>query len=684
MNVACKNSKLSILKTVILSMSLVSSVPVFGSVATQKREVDQFLRRVGFEDYVATMKENAAKGVYIHSQAKDKSASVLAEQIKHYEIFNDTRELTSELVALLHDETRDQAETRRDLIQFTAQMIRNAPLMPTTEFPASVDNEEKAWDFAWNAAVERIESHVKKVSADLIKVLVDGRTNEKTFAENPYHDSVVGYQTKFNYLRVRIVRVLKFAYLNEVMGKSNYFAKGLVAALVREDIKAGNTKFADALSKEINPEGFYVENFVGTTLKLKNSKGVISDINIQNGDFLNVRSYGMEAWQISFAVRPQGAGNLFLGLKHDLIGAPGGHVLFPEDGQQPKVDFSVKGILKDALSKSDMFNRGFSHLGMAMVKTDAETGLEVPWSIDVYPNAGLGGIRILDIPTQYFRDEYYFRFGVSRYSPEKLLKQLTKEPNYKAVLNFQMVKNPEDPNAEVVLWKTGMSEKNYKAMIAAGAKDPKAWFERIMRKSTDLVISDYLGKGLGFAHGFKNQNGQAYCSQMVLLAIYQATGIDAQPKIDQWNKLLQTLKEKGHEAAKEVDTGLRVISPAGFMWQKDLVDDKATQIIEYPFVADEFERAKKAFIAEYNPIVKSDYQAVIADSDFDDLIKIPFSAGNYSEVAGNDQYSYEMILGMRARAEQHRAALGDVPDRFFPSFMGASRNAINQRFKSGQ
>lgn len=691
MNVIRNQTKLSMFKTVILSASIVFSTVADASVTSKKQEVDQFLRRVGFEDYVAMIAANQEKGSYIHSQAKDKAAQVLAEQKRNYRVFNDARQLTSELVALLADETRDQAETKRDLVAFTAQMIRNAPLMPTLEFPKSVDDADKAWDYAWNAGVARIEKHLKLIGADLVKVLVDGRANEKLFAENPNHENVVGYQTQYLGMRAKISRLLEFAYLNEVMGKSNYLAKALVAALVREDKLAGNTKLADAISKEVNPDGFYVENFVGSVLKIKNEKGVLTDINIQNGDFLNVRSYGMESWQISFAVRPGSLMNRALGYKHQLIGFPGGNFIFPEDGAEPTVDLSVKGVLKKSLADSKLFNRGISHLGMAMVKSDKETGIEVPWSVDVYPNAGLGGIRILDIPTQYFRDEYYFRFGVSRYNPKKFYDYVSEKHVYRPTLNFQYVKNPENPDAEVVVWKSKVSKKNYDNLVQAGQKDPNAWYARIMRRATDHFVNEFLAKGLGFAYGFKNESGQAYCSQAVFLSIFLANGIDPQPHLDQWNKLLTTLKKKGVEAAKDIDVGLRVISPVGFMWQFDVVEDKATQIIEYPYIADQMERAKKMFISEYKPIVKSDFEAITADGDFDNLLYLgKISSADYAEIATNDQYSYDMIQHRRQRAEAVSAQYENMPDlllprdnseRFLPLFLSVSADAFKEKLK---
>lgn len=685
---------------------------------TEKKKIEGFLVNLGYEDYSSMMKANLAKGNFVHKHAEDKAKTVLVEQIKVYQIFNDSRNLAVDLLGLLKDDKMNSSEAAIALTAFTVQMLKNGPLKPEIDFPESLKSDDEVWHFAWQKAEEKIQRHTLHIAADLVNVLFN-KEDELKFANDP--NSFPGKKVEFKKARAAMSRIVKFMYLNSALGHTNYLGKALAAGLLREDAINGNKKFETALREKLSQNGLYLENYVGTTLKVTNDEGVISDIEIKNGDFILERSYGMEAWQISFAARPSSSfsttkffpyvyNNAALALKKGLMGIPGGNFIHKDDDEEnlagitpmqqkiyenlkEKSPFLAKQFIEDTLPKLEvkkqeltttkLLNLGVSHAGMAMVKTDPETKISMTWALDVYPNAGLGGIRIMDILAQFAREGHYLRFAVSRHSPEKFYSSVTGNQLYTKNYNFY---TGEKEEKEPVLWNTFLSSSEYADLIARGAKNPQAWYDEVMRKSTDHIISEFLGKGLGFSYGFKNAPGQAYCSQMVALSGMQSSSTDFQNKHDTWDMLMQKMKADGHPAAKNIDTDLRIIAPAGFMWQDDIVDPKSISIVNYKILENELEMEEKMFIKDYKAVDDNLIAAMLLfesqakdDDDKNDNNVLQHIRHNFfmDDTASVAQDQVAAITGVRQiRAEQaHNEALfGDRYSRNSSGFLGSLLN----------
>jgi hypothetical protein len=663
----------------------------------EKKSIEQFLKNLGYEDYSDMMANNLAARNFISPNDPEKGRTVLIEQIKTYKVFNDARSLATQLLSLLDDDRMDKDEAKKDLVDFTVQMLKLAPLMPVTEFPKEIDNEDKAWDFSWAEAERKVQAQTTEIAADLINVLFN-RADEQKFARQPARPEYAGKLKEFTSARAKMTRLVKFMYTNSGMGHSAYLGKALAAGLLRQDFKNGNHVLKNVLSQKLQKQGLFLENFVGTNLKVTDHKSIVNDVEIKNGDFILERSYGLEAWQISFAARPFAKlfqpGNLLLANKYNLLGVLGGDQFHgDEDEESPLVTklkkftgkFSDKPTLAEyykkivlptaeekvkAATQGTVLNYGISHAGIAMVKTDTETGISMAWAVDVYPNAGLGGIRIMDILGQFARDGHYMRLGVSRHDPVKFYESVMKNQAYKKETNFHTgVQKPED----TVLWPTMATESDYNNLMATGDTDPQAWYAKVMRQSTDLIVSEYLGKGLGFSYGFKNEPGQAYCSQMVLLAGLQSSSVDFQSRPDVWDPAMLYMKKKGAKSTEGIDTDLRIVAPAGFMWQSDIVDRDSIKVISYKFLKNEFEMAQKMFMSSYKSVDATISNLIKKDSDFDAYVKHNFSSDDITGVAQDEMASYRALIELQK--EKHDGEYSDNGRGFF----GSTLNFVSSR-----
>lgn len=691
-----KLKQLLILPLITMSFSYANAL-AGKDLAAEKKNINQFLVNLGYEDYSDMMATNLEAGKFISPNDPDKGRTVLIEQIKTYKVFNDARDLATQLLTLLEDDRITKDEVKKDLVDFTVQMLKLAPIMPETSFPKEVDNEDKAWKYSWTKAQQKIQSQTTEIAADLINVLFD-KADEVKFATNPALPEYAAKLKDFTWARAKMTRLVKFMYTNSGMGHSPYLGKALAAGLLRQDAKNGNNILRAVLTQKLQKQGLYLENFIGTTLKITDEKNMVNDVEIKNGDFILERSYGLEAWQISFAARPftkiLHQGNLWLANEYNLMGVPGGDQFHSsEDEESPLVlkfkKFTEKLVAKPTLkeyyekivlptaeekiiaaTQGKVLNYGISHAGIGMVKTDDATKISMAWAVDVYPNAGLGGIRIMDILGQFARDGHYMRIGVSRHNPVKFYNSVAKNQTYKNETNFH---NGVQKPAETVLWATTPSEADYNQLMAKGEQDPQAWYTQVMRQSTNHIITEFLGKGLGFAYGFKNEPGQAYCSQMILLSGLQSSSVDFQSRPDVWDPVMRYMKKKGVKSTEGIDTDLRIIAPAGFMWQSDIVDRESIKVISYKFLKNELEMAQKMFMSGYKSVDATISKLIKADTDFDAYVKSTFGEDDITSMAQD-----EMVAYLEKITQQNEKNDGEYSDNG-RGFFGSSLNFINAR-----
>ncbi len=260
-------------------------------------------------------------------------------------------------------------------------------------------------------------------------------------------------------------------------------------------------------------------------------------------------------------------------------------------------------VIIDSL-KAQLYE-GFSHVGIAMKKTDSKTGISMVWAVDSYPNGGNGGVRIADITREFSRPGMFMKLGVARYNASRFLnfaKRQSFQPKFSPIDHF----GTKNKTQEVTqIWEVNPTAKTeYFGKIKSVSDDVNSaqqWYSEAMTAVTNNMIENYLMNGLGFAYGFKGSREKAFCSATVWLSIKQTLGLESQYYEDQWHPLARILKTVKYPPAQTVNENERIIAPSGFAWQSKLVDPSSVKVVFYPSMK-KIERIESIFSSQQNAI----------------------------------------------------------------------------------
>ncbi len=202
---------------------------------------------------------------------------------------------------------------------------------------------------------------------------------------------------------------------------------------------------------------------------------------VHNGDFANEYSAGPEAFAISAGVNPKGTDKIKFAEKNKLIG---NSLILPVFGFNPLADYAVQrkkqnyivdeqheAALNQIWDESNI--QGFTHAGLAEVKTDMDSGIEMVWIWDIYPYGNIGGVRV-QTPENFAYAELYNRIGFVHYEPKKVLshfQNMFAKSGYKQFVWDGFAASADDPASAdpvVVVDKTKrVQRKNYLELSTA-------------------------------------------------------------------------------------------------------------------------------------------------------------------------------------------------------------------------
>jgi hypothetical protein len=564
--------------------------------AETREEYRRFLTNLGFEDYSAQIRANLAAG----TGAGTVGEKVLQLNEARYDVVNQARELAVEIIGNLVDRGTKPEEVAR-VIDFAARMMAFQPLEPPSEFPEGIrslppERQAQAKVEHLVAVTEKqMRLHMGAVASDLVNAMFGAKTVQDIVDGAAAHRAPTpGEQATLKTIsdaQVRAAKLVAFSYLDGEMGQTRYLGRALAACLMK--LAKNDPGIAVHLDRAVRLRGQRLENFVGDKVVFTDAKGKDQRITLQNGDFIMERSREQEAGQIGFAARPAPE-NFFRAFRHKLLGGPLAMVLPVEDFNNGNLTLSQ--WLRNRAVEYGPFNSGFSHVGVATVLEDPATGIRMTWGLDNYPNSGWGGIRLLGIPENFAQPGPFMRFGVARYKPEKFwdyAQEQIKRTGYRPYVwpaekdyvtdDFKAkdVDNPERAD-----WPITISKGEFEKLHDVPREKAAEWYGEVMRRMTDHIRHRMLTRdGIGFAYNFVNRYGRTYCSQTVVIAALQSTGLELQKALDQWNLLVKGLDKFNTPVTENLDVNFRIVAPSGFIWQEGLVDFKSSRIVDYPFMS---------------------------------------------------------------------------------------------------
>jgi hypothetical protein len=635
-----------------------------------RKGYDDYLRRMGFEDFSGALRESLVQKNFLN---KDLSPKVLQFQAKRYEFYNIVRELATDLLLTLHTTNRSP-DSRDKLIEFATKLLTIKPIEPPTRLPDRIKNlrgkelETAAWDYAVEVTRQNIENHIQILMSDLIHVTFGQKNTLHALEKLKNGNADPALTAKVETLKkyeVQISALVKFMYLDAGLGSFSVTAlgKALVLGMTRYEklaTKMDPNRKVNLISKikrSLRKSGLYYENYVGTVLKVNSENGIVN-VQIKNGDFIHERSIGKEANEITSGARPGGFKNFLYAVRLTLLGSLVGTRLFPEEetGSNRK---TLLTLAKDRLAKLSAFQTGVSHVGVAEVLHDPETGTETTRSWDNYPDDSEGGIRITDILHQFAKYSEYMRLVVSRYSPSRFLsyaKEYAQKVGYKEIVWMGDRKKADgELQMDIVPWKSSMTEKEFIELHSAPPSAAASYYEEINRRTIEGMRELFL-KGIGFAYGFSNEIGRGYCTFTIFMARLIKTGIDPQPRIDRWNYSVPLLAKMGSAATEGLRVGLRILAPAGFMWQSSLTDPKSIQNVTYPKLSDE-ERLRTGFSSQEAPMNSDLYHDLKRLPEFVRLSQEGINAKD-TVTASEIEEALERNIQKRMKSREGRPATG--------------------------
>ncbi|MGZ3774279.1 MAG: hypothetical protein ACXVCY_09545 [Pseudobdellovibrionaceae bacterium] len=550
----------------------------------QHSEYRDFLIRLGFKDYSAEIEKTLSSGKKISEVSRE----VLLQNKERYQIINDARELTANLIESLGSNL-NKSGVQETLIRLSTFLLSPHPLISLEKLPDNIlklkgnkDEFLKAREvYLVGLAHERAQSekeYLLKILADLIPEML---SNSALF------DNIDFYLTDY----------VSRDYSDLGLQQTRYWGRALVASLVRYSRMNVGSKLENKLSTTLRLHNIFLENFISNNLTYTNATKQTSTMTLYNGDIANEYSRGTESYQITVGVVPGDSANSKLAEKSNLLGKK--RMLFSYPMEDEEAELKLKARAQQELTQSekeklDLISvngnqEGFSHTGLVEIKKDLETNIQMSWIWDVYPSATLGGVRFIGAEGFAFPANYQ-KIGFVHYSPAKFRKfyknQIAQRgflpkvwKSYLSKLNRgENSAEPVEDRSSFYEWSTHISKEEVFRLADNDSTDAKAWFEQEIAPRILNTVESYMtsAEALVFTTPFVNAQNMVYCSQLIVLAFLQGVNVDAEATFDSWSALTKMIKRLHLPGTENIDLSRRIIAPAGFAWQSQLVDNFST------------------------------------------------------------------------------------------------------------
>ncbi len=546
---------------------------------SERQAYDQFLRRLGFEDWVTRI---VARQALPTTRLERR---VLAQNKRRFAVFNDVRELVAITMGEIemmrvHPEYDIESMSNYDkLIALAADMAALQPVLPAAggrkgnaerRLAEAIENHLAVTTTNWMNALDLNSSGHPGANEMLMKMLA-GEFSHITFTS----EQRTAARGRVGVFQNRLASAFRMMYRDGEMGQTRLLGSALVAALLRHARVRKLPWLEQRLRGAVQARGVAIENLVGdesfSGFVLEGREGVVR-IDVKTGDFLVERSRGVQAAAIPAGVLPARP-NRKRARADRLLGPLAGPFLAVDP--DPQNETMIQRWRRQAAVALGM-EQGFSHVGTVQVRRDAETGLTRSLIIDIYPHFTPdgyrmeGGVRPIDV-FQFALPGPFASFGRSRYDARKF-RQAMQTQLSRGYQEIAWV-GEREPRRLTDYGKRGANT-NVNTLIARGEfdavhrnPDTNAWFSDVMQRVTDEMLAGIAERPLAFAYGMTDYVGRAYCSKAINLAALRAVGIDLQLHPDEWHPATHLAQRMGNEEAKSMRLERRIIAPAGYWWQ---------------------------------------------------------------------------------------------------------------------
>ncbi|MBN8554586.1 MAG: hypothetical protein J0L93_04000 [Deltaproteobacteria bacterium] len=583
-----------------------------------RAEYDQFLRRLGYEDYSAQIRGLLDSG----KVTSEKQRKSLEYNQKRYEIINHSRELAVRLMIAL-EKIKDPK--KRDLfigraLELTARCIDLQPGNPEKEIPTEIKNlpakqrEAALKEHISHFIASKILQQTTEVTSNFIETLNGASSVEslaETLAKNQsWNPELETTAKEFWEIHKLVQEVVSFMWLDSTMGQTSFLGRALALSLRRYEFFHKDSKITLPLQKKLELRDLDLGNFVGTTLSIPDEFGRRQLFNVRTGDRVFERTRELEAAQITNGAIPHW-GRVWFAAQRGLIGTFS--AMFWPSGEMAAAKLSPGQMLRLKASSTHYGSYGVSHIGTAWVPEDPETGIKTTWALDIYP----GGIRQVGIMDAFALPGIFMKIAFARDNPEKLWdlahaqiearkdhfsgRFAYEKDGYWEVLWNSDVKLLQDGGSSLLVkWPVMISREEFVKLHSIPRERAKEWYSQVMTRLTDHIRHFYLTQnGTEFSYGFSDKAGELYCASTYCVGMMQSSGVDPQLKKDQYNPVILTLAKvsrwkifkniKALEALHNLDIDQpRIVTPVGLA-VADTIDK--VNIVRFPTMTQEEQMA---------------------------------------------------------------------------------------------
>lgn len=582
---------LTALTALFVSFAAVAQDPQVDAVQADYRE---FLLRLGFRDYSA----EAQRTLEANSDLGPVQRRVLQYNRDRYTIINSARELTAILMAEgLQRHTAGQQTIFLDrLAEVTSRIMALQPLQTPDEFPPEIEsirseNERNEAKKRWLDSLLR--QQMQRASTDLLSDILTTLYGEETIRQSiSRNDS--DFLSRMRVIEGYIHDYVKATYSDPDIGQTRFLGRALAASLVRFSRLNNLPEIEAKLEAALLNKGLVLKNFVSNQWTFVDRENRARTIRIQNGDFLMENSHGREAWSMTSAIVPTGIANRIHAFLASLYG---NWILAPfmpdEEKLLRKIERGERISLRERfayyLLQLPITRRGYSHAGIAQVTHDPTSRVSMVWARDLYPNAGLGGVRFMGLES-FAHDGRTQSFGVARYDARKFQqwaqRQLQTRGHQETVWQGLTLSDRNRSSD----YRTSISADDFRALVERPASQASEFMKDVHSRVFSQFDQFMTGKdALGFVQG-RNIYGMANCTEGIVLAYLMGTNIDPQSRMDRWSWPAQVARRLGITDASELmDPNRRAIAPSGFAWQTDLVKSHQQVFLEYRSISERYQ-----------------------------------------------------------------------------------------------
>ena len=583
-------------------------------------EADIFLKKLGFEDFVAEVNTTLDQATNI----SDLSNLALAKNKEDLRAFNAVRDMADLMYVILKNgKTSSEFQTQLKLLTaLIIQQLKPFPLLTAEPLPL-----EK---------VRQIQKLSIAQGLFLKNKFIASRATDRFFEEKlgvlKLYLSLMNFADldKAKWMKSldeTLTDSLSDPYSIHVRQQNRLFGRALIVTLIKFLRETKNETAENSLKNDLRKNGLYIENYILAYYTVDVGQNDLRATPLKSGDLALEYSHGQEAFFTSLVIQPQSAETKLASKLYRLnnsvfdsykfFDTKKYYALLDKRDTYRDLSDSEKQIYSDFWSRD--YANGFSHVGVAKVHHDELSDIKVAWIWDIYPEKNkIGSVRILSTDG-FAHPDSILKIGFLSFDSVKILKSLKAQVLKRGFLKniwsgySAFVGKYEDGTFGPAIdkdvrhtWQTKVTAAEVNAWTKLSDDEADVWFQQQALPRVFARLRSYLvsSEAKLFADGLVSAKDMLYCSQMVTLAYLEAINLDLQNSPDRIWEFLKYASDSIKNVLK-ININDRLVSPNGLVWQNDIFKNLFTAFLDRDGIQTERTQSSPTVAEQYSTEIQN-------------------------------------------------------------------------------